>query len=96
MDEFIPKRNIIKSKHDKPWMNGYLKKLIRIRNRWNGTFDRTQKPEHRFIRDSSRRICRKEIKFAKKRYYGRLKSDLSSGQINIKRFWGIMNHKGLE
>ncbi len=90
MDEYIPSKVLIKSKHDKPWMCPYLKWLMRIRNRWNGTYDRTQNSEHKYKRDVYRRLCRREIKRHKAYYYNRLKNDLSSNQITVKRFWKIM------
>ncbi len=90
IDEHIPKKEIIKRKKDKPWMNGYLRWLIRIRNRWNGTYDRTQREDHKFIRNHYRNLFTREKKFAKRNYYGKLKSNLSSKNITIKKFWSIM------
>ena len=65
MEEHIPKREIIIRKHDKPWITPHIKWLIRLRNRWNGTYDRTQLPEHKVVRNLIRRRCKKAIVHAK-------------------------------
>ena len=90
MERHIPKREIIKSKHDKPWMNGFLHWLLRLRNRWNGTYDRTLNPRHKATRNKIRSMCKREMRYAKRQYYARLKNDLSSNQISPKKFWSIM------
>ena len=75
---------------DKPRMNGFLRHLIMLRNRWNGVFARTKRLEHKEIRNSSRQLVKREIKNAKQSYYAKLKNTLSSGATKIKKFWSIM------
>ncbi len=64
--------------------------LIRIRNRWNGTYDRTLREEHKIIRNIWRGLFKREKIRAKKNYYGKLKTNLSSKDISAKKFWSIM------
>ncbi len=90
MDEHIPTREITKGKYNKPWMNGYIAWCIRIRNRWNGTYDRTKNPEHKLIRNRMRAITKREITNAKFQYHAKLKANLSTKGTNIKRFWSTM------
>ena len=90
MDEHIPKRNIIIKKHDKPWMTPHVRWSIRLRNRWNGTYDRTLDPYHKLMRNFIRRKCKKAIIHAKYIYYNRLKKELNSDEITAKRYWSIM------
>ena len=37
LDAHIPKRTINKRKKDKPWMTGYIRYLLMLRNKMNGT-----------------------------------------------------------
>ncbi len=90
IDEFIPRREFTQRKKDKPWMNGFLRKLISIRNRMNGVYKRTNRPDHKILRNEMRAVTKKELVYAQRRYYQGLKDDLGDRTTNVKRFWSIM------
>ena len=87
--EFIPFRKITIRSKDKPWFTGYLRHLIRIRNRWNGIFSHTKRLEHREIRNYYRQLVHCEIKIAKENYTIRQKERLNDPNINIKVYYSI-------
>ncbi len=90
IDDFIPRREFIRRKKDKPWMNGYLRHIISLRNRMNGVYNKTLRADHKIIRNEMRNLAKREIKKAKAKYNEGLKNNLSDKNTNIKRFWAIM------
>ncbi len=90
IDDFIPRREFTQRKKDKPWMTGHLRHSISIRNRMNGVYKKTLKPEHKVLRNEVRAIVKREIRVAITRYNEGLKNDLGDKTTNIKRFWSIM------
>ncbi len=90
IDELIPYREFIQRKKDKPWTNGYLRRLMAMRNRMNGVYKRTLRPDHKIVRNGLRAFVKVEIKRVRSRYNAGLKDYLNNRTTNIKRFWSIM------
>jgi exonuclease III len=89
--KYIPVKKIKIRSKDKPWMNGQIKNLIRIRNRWCGRYNRTHFVEHRQIRDYYRSEVKKQITDAKDSYFERLREALSNPELQSKKYWKIVN-----
>ena len=87
--KFIPFRTIKMRTKDKPWFNSYIRKLIRLRNRWTGVYGKSKKLEHRQLRNWYRNLVKFEIQQAKDLYYTRLKSLLTNTNLTVKKFWSI-------
>ena len=90
MENHIPKKLLTKREKDKPWMTGHIRHLILLRNRLNGTYQRTKRLEHKVERNRMRALVKKEIKIAKRRYDAGLKYTLEDRNLDVKRFWSIM------
>ncbi len=90
IDEYIPYREFTLRKKDKPWMNGHLRHMMSLRNRMNGVYLRTLRPDHKIIRNEIRRETKKEIRRLRAKYNAGLKETLSDKDTNIKRFWSVM------
>ena len=87
--EYIPVKQVSIRSKDKPWFNGYIRKLIRLRNRWTGVFQRTLRLEHKALRDAFRALVHDEIEKAKERHRLYLKQKLDDPHINIKTYHSI-------
>ncbi len=90
MEAHIPKKTINKRKKDKPWMTGYIRHLLLLRNRLNGYYNKCLRLEVREERNRMRNLCKREIKAAKARYRAGQTSKLADPNIGPKKFWGIM------
>ncbi len=90
MEAHIPKRHINKRKKDKPWMTGYIRHLLLLRNRLNGEYNKCLRLEVKAERNRMRNLCKREIKAAKARYRAGQTSKLADPNIGPKKFWGIM------
>ncbi len=90
MEAHIPKKTINKRKKDKPWMTGYIRHLLLLRNRLNGYFNKCLRLEVKEERNRMRNLCKKEIKAAKARYRAGQTSKLDDPHIGPKKFWSIM------
>ena len=88
---FIPKYIIKFTNKDKPWMTGYIKHLIRIRNRWCGQFLKRPNDYHKHMKDLYQLLTRLEIQNAKHVHTERLKNSLSDPNITIKKYWSLSN-----
>jgi exonuclease III len=86
----IPVRTVHYRTKDKPWFNNKIKKLIRLRNRWCGTYNRTKLPEHRQMRNEYRKLVKIEITKFKRLYVESLTNALSDPTIQCKRYWSII------
>ena len=89
--KYIPVKNITIRSKDKPWMNGNIKNLIRLRNRWCGRYNRTFSVEHRQIRDFYHNEVKKSIIDAKDAYFERIRDTLSKPELQAKKYWKIIN-----
>jgi hypothetical protein len=89
-EQHIPKRTVHSRTKDKLWFNGRIKKLIRIRNRWNGTYNRTKLEVHKATRDVYRKLVKIEIEKAKLRHTESLIRSLSDPKIQCKKYWTIV------
>ena len=83
IDEYIPYREFIQRKKDKPWMNGFLRHMISLRNRMNGVYNKTLREDHKRVRIDIRAATKKELVYASKRYYAGLKDELGNKGTNI-------------
>ncbi len=90
MESHIPKRNINKRKKDKPWMTGYIRHLLLLRNRLNRAYNKCLRLEVKQERNRIRNLCKKEIKAAKARYRSGQTAKLADPHIGPKKFWSIM------
>ncbi len=90
MEAHIPKRQINKRKKDKPWMTGFIRHLLMLRNKLNGKFSQTLKLEDKMERNRMRALCKKEIRYAKARYRASQTSQLADPNIGVKKYWSIM------
>ena len=90
MDAHIPKRTINKRKKDKPWMTGYIRYLLMLRNKMNGVFGRSGRLEDRTERNRLRALSKKEIRIAKAKYRANQTALLADPNIGVKRYWSIM------
>lgn len=86
----IPYRTIRVRPKDKPWMNPYIKHLIRLRNRWTGRYNLTRLNNHKLMRDHYRASVKYEICFAKSLYYNRQMTMLQDPNLHIKKYWSIV------
>ncbi len=91
METHIPKRTINKRKKDKPWMTGFIRHLLMLRNKFNGIFGRTKRLEDRTERNRLRALSKKEIRIAKAKYRVNQTAQLSDPNISIKKYWSVMN-----
>ena len=85
----IPVRNIRIRSKDKPWVTPKLRKLIRLRNRWSGTFNRTKHEDHKVIRNMYRSQVKQEFWKLKKSYFERQMYKLNDPNLSCKTFWSI-------
>ncbi len=90
MEAHIPKRTINKRKKDKPWMTGYIRYLLMLRNKMNGVFGKTGRLEDRTERNRLRSLSKKEIRIAKAKYRANQTAQLADPDIGVKRYWSIM------
>ena len=56
-------------------MTGLIRRLIRLRNRWNRNYARTGKPKHKVIRNQHRTLLKYEIKLAKQKHEATVKDE---------------------
>ncbi len=71
-------------------MTPYVRHLILERNRMNGVYDRSKRPEHKTVRNQLRALTKNEIKAAKFRYNQGLRETIADKATSIKKFWSIM------
>ncbi len=90
MEAYIPKRKFNRRKKDKPWMTGYIRYLLTVRNRLNGDYNKYLTLEMKIERNRVRALCKKEIRIAKAKYRERQTAQLSDPNISAKKYWGIM------
>ncbi len=90
MDTHIPKRTINKRKKDKPWMTGFIRHLLMLRNKFNGIFGKSKRLEDKVERNRLRSLCKKEIRIAKAKYRANQTAQLSDPNIGIKKYWSVM------
>ncbi len=90
IDKNIPSKTLSNRKKDKPWMTNHIRHLIMERNRMNGVYDRTKRPDHKTIRNQLRALTKNEIKAAKIRYNQGLRETIADKATSIKKFWSIM------
>ncbi len=87
---YIPVRSITIRSKDKPYITGHVKRLISIRNRWCGVYNRTKKPVHRMIRNIFRSRVKNEMSRLKAEYYEKQKSQLNDPKLSVKKYWSIV------
>mgnify|MGYP002259906745 FL=1 len=100
--QFIPSRDITIRPKDKPWINNYIKRLIRQRNRaWNRFKRLTCQPRpytfliftkiERFYQlyKKKRNLTSNAIKTSVRSYFEKLRSELDSKDINPKKWWSL-------
>ncbi len=90
MEAHIPKRDINKRKKDKPWMNGFIRHLLMLRNKYNGIFGKSKRLEDKIERNRLRALCKKEIRAAKARYRTNQTAKLADPNIGVKKYWSVM------
>ena len=87
--KYIPVRNVKLRSKDKPWVTPHLRKLIRLRNRWSGRYNKTKCEEHKAIRNMYRSQVKQEFRCLKKSYFDKQMYKLNNPNISCKTFWGI-------
>ena len=87
--DFIPTRVVKKRAKDKPWITSGLRKLIRLRNRWSGIYNRTGKDDHYTIRNIFRSRVKNELKRLKKEFFDQQLDKLNDPSMGCKQFWSI-------
>ena len=87
--QFIPVRLITKRSKDKPWITFQFRKLIRLRNRWSRTYNRTCLEQHRITRNWYRSKVKYEFRRLKKEYFERQLLLLNNPDLCCKTFWRI-------
>lgn len=89
---YIPVREITIKTKDKPYITGHVKRLISLRNRWSGVFNRTKRPIHKIIRNIFRSRVNNEMKRLKSKFYEKQKSQLNDPNLSIKKYWSIVKN----
>ena len=87
--KYIPVRKVRIRTKDKPWVTPYLRKLIRLRNRWSGTFNRTRNENHKQIRNMYRSKVKHEFRKLKKSFFLNQMNKLNDPNLSCKTFWSI-------
>ena len=88
--QHIPVRNIKFRSKDKPWFSTSVRKLIRIRNRWCGTYNRTKNPVHKIMRNIYRSRVKNEMRRLKMQYFDKQMQKLNDPELSNKKYWNIV------
>ena len=86
----VPVRKIRLRSKDKPWFSSSVRKLIRLRNRWSGIFNRTNNPTHKIIRNIYRSRVKNEMKRQKNLYFDEQMQKLNNPELSNKKYWNIV------
>ena len=87
--DFIPVRKVKIRSKDKPWVTLGLRKLIRLRNRWSGIYNRSKREDHKLMRNIYRSRVKNEFRRLKHEYFENQLHKLNNPSINGKTFWSI-------
>ena len=85
----IPIRKIRVRSKDKPWVTPKLREMIRLCNRWSGTYNRTKREDHKVIRNRLHSQVKQELCQLKKHYFENQLQKLNDPQLSCKKFWNI-------
>ena len=89
---YIPVRKIKTRSKDKLWVTAGLRKLIRLHNRWSGTYNRTKRDERKIIQNAYRSRVKNELRRLKNGYFERHLHKLNESTLSCKTFWSIAKH----
>ena len=86
---FIPNKTVQIRPHDKPWMTGHIRRLLRKRNRYHKQYRRTQSVRYLELWRNSRKVVKSEIKKQKAQYFVNINEKLSDSKTPNKLFWKL-------
>ena len=85
--KYIPNKKVVIRPKDKPWMTGYIRQLLRKRDRAFNKFKKYSSDHYRSKWHAERRKLNAAIRAAKVDYNQKLSSSLSSVNTSTKDFW---------
>ena len=88
--QYIPVRKINIRSKDKPWVTPGLRKLMRLRNRWSGRYNKTGYAEHKIIRNIYRSRVKHELRRLKRNYFETQLNHLNNPELSCKKYWNIV------
>ena len=86
---YIPNKRVIIRPNDKPWMNSYLRTLMRKRNRLFNKFNRTLNPQVWLEYKKLRNFIVNEIRKRKVDYFDSISAKLSTPGLCPKKWWRL-------
>ncbi len=89
-DLYIPHKTISKNSNDLPYLNGYLKRLIRNKDHYFKIYKRTNLDSDHDIYKFHRNKLVNEMRIAELKYYESLAQDLQINQMHSKKWWSLL------
>ncbi len=89
-DLYVPHKTISIKRNDLPYMNSYLKKLIRTKDHYFRKYSNSGLESDHDIYKYHRNKCVNEMRAAESRYLESLSQDLLLNQIHSKKWWNLL------
>ncbi len=89
-DIYIPHKTISINTDDLPYMNGYLKTLIRNKDHYFKLYTKSNLDSDHEIYKLHRNKLVNELRLAESKYYESVSKDLQMNQTNSKKWWNLL------
>ncbi|KAK6191763.1 hypothetical protein SNE40_003365 [Patella caerulea] len=96
VEKFVRHKFVTIRARDTPWMNGYIRNIIRKRNRIHKKAKYSNSPAHWQCFRKNGNFVISEIRKAKLNYYLKLDSDISSNRFQEKHWWNLVKQFGIK
>ncbi len=89
-DLYVPHKIITIKKDDLPYMNGYLKNIIRNKDHYFKIYSKSNLDSDHNVYKYHRNKLVNELRIAESKYYESLSEDLKLNQIHSKKWWNLL------
>ncbi|KAK6174541.1 hypothetical protein SNE40_017797 [Patella caerulea] len=86
----IPSKNVTIRSHDTPWMNGYIRRLVRKRTRIHRKAKKDNTPSSWFEFRQFRNHVVSEIRKCKLEYFKKIDDKISTNKLNDRKWWNLV------